>query len=149
MPGEQADAPALLQLSAMCFGDSWSPGDFRKAMADGALTSVTVAKRAATDAGEPDPRVVGYIVFRVVVDEMEILDLAVAPDARRKGLGRRLVNTALEGSARRDVRAVYLEVRESNAAARSLYGGMGFIEHSRRPGYYDNPREAAIVLKRS
>jgi len=68
---------------------------------------------------------------------------------RRKGLGARLVRLALERFAAWQAAAVYLEVRVSNAAARAMYTKMGFQEVGRRRGYYQQPREDAIVLKRS
>ena len=89
-------------------------------------------------------RVVGFLVARnVAADEREILNLAVAPDFRRKGVARALVDAAL-GAFRG---SVFLEVRESNAVALKFYKSLGFKELSRRKGYYDSPVETAIVMK--
>lgn len=80
---------------------------------------------------------------------MEILNLAVEPAARGKGTGRALIRqAALEGVARGAVQ-VFLEVRESNSAARAFYARLGFTETGRRPAYYREPDEAAVLLARS
>ena len=86
--------------------------------------------------------------FAIVVDEAEIANLAVEPAARRSGAGRLLLDSALGEAAARGVRTVYLEVRESNEAARSLYASRGFDEIGRRRAYYAHPREDALVLRR-
>jgi ribosomal-protein-alanine N-acetyltransferase len=90
----------------------------------------------------------GYIVALDAADEGEILNLAVAPGGRRRGLGRALVDAMLDTLADRGVRHVYLEVRESNAPARALYAALGFAEAGRRKAYYRRPVEDAIVLRR-
>ena len=76
-------------------------------------------------------------------DESELLNLAVAPEFRRKGLARALVQQLLNARGA----SLYLEVRESNHPARNLYKSMGFQEVNIRPEYYQNPPEAAIVMK--
>jgi ribosomal-protein-alanine N-acetyltransferase len=89
-------------------------------------------------------RIVGFLVARTLAaDEREILNLAVAPDFRRKGVARALLDSAFEGISG----GVFLEVRESNEVAREFYKSLGFKELSRRTGYYDNPAETAIVMK--
>jgi len=89
-------------------------------------------------------QIVGFLVWRLVApDEAEILNLAVVPEWRRKGVARELVNGALTGF-RGDV---FLEVRESNLNAQKFYHLLGFQQLSRREKYYDKPPEAAIVLK--
>ena len=80
-------------------------------------------------------------------DEGEILNLAVVPAGRRRGLGHALVHRILETLASRGARAIYLEVRESNAPARRLYAAHGFREVGRRKQYYRRPIEDAIVLR--
>lgn len=90
----------------------------------------------------------GYVVALDAADEGEILNLAVAPAGRRRGLGRALVQDILGALAERGVRYVYLEVRESNAPARALYAAHGFKEVGRRTQYYRRPVEDAIVLRR-
>jgi ribosomal protein S18 acetylase RimI-like enzyme len=75
--------------------------------------------------------------------ECEILNLAVAPTLRRRGIARRLFETRFAGY----LGAIYLEVRESNQEARNFYESLGFKEVSRRPEYYLSPTEAAIVMK--
>jgi [ribosomal protein S18]-alanine N-acetyltransferase len=92
--------------------------------------------------------VTGYVVALDAADEGEILNLAVAPGGRRRGLGRALVQDILQELAERGVRQVYLEVRESNAPARALYAAHGFREVGRRKQYYRRPVEDAIVLRR-
>ena len=88
--------------------------------------------------------VAGFLVSRVLVEgETELLNLAVAPEFRRQGVARKLVESLLAESPG----VVYLEVRESNRAARKFYNRMGFQEVSSRPGYYQAPPEAAIVMK--
>ena len=91
-----------------------------------------------------ESRVAGFLVSRRLAEgECEILNLAVAPDFRRQGIARDLCRKVLEGFRG----AVYLEVRESNQAARDLYESLGFKELDRRYRYYYNPPEDAIVLK--
>lgn len=80
-------------------------------------------------------------------DEGEILNLGVASDHRRRGIGRALVRSVLAALASRDVDAVYLEVRESNAGARRLYESLGFTEVGRRARYYRRPIEDAVLLR--
>jgi ribosomal-protein-alanine N-acetyltransferase len=92
-------------------------------------------------------RIAGYVVALEAADEGEILNLAVAPDGRRHGLGRALVEQVLEALTARGIRQVYLEVRESNAPARALYAAHGFREVGRRKQYYRRPVEDAIVLR--
>jgi len=85
----------------------------------------------------------GFVVWRTVAaGEHELLNLAVAPEFRRHGIARMLVETAI-GSARGQW---FLEVRESNSAARSLYQRMGFTETGVRHKYYENPQEPGIVM---
>jgi len=119
------------------FSDPWSPGDFRECLA--AATPVLVSLR-----GE---EIVGYVIARAAADEGEILNLAVAPAHQRHGLGRLLARRALDALAARGARSVYLEVRESNVAARRLYEGLGFEAVARRPNYYRQPEEAALILR--
>ena len=89
-------------------------------------------------------RVVGFLVARTLAaDEREILNLAVAPDFRRKGVARGLLDNAYKGFRG----AIFLEVRESNRVAQEFYKSLGFKELSKRAGYYGSPPESAIVMK--
>ena len=92
--------------------------------------------------------VAGYLVSRWVVDEAEILNIAVRPDSRRRGIGRRLLDTALQKFQASGATTVYLEVRESNAAGQAFYQIEGFQQVGRRPAYYQKPREDALILAR-
>ena len=102
-----------------------------------------------------DGRVAGFLVARrVAPDESELLNLMVAPEFRRKGLARALLQELLaagatpgQAKASPTKSSLYLEVRESNQAARNLYKSMGFQEVNIRPEYYQSPPEAAIVMK--
>ena len=89
-------------------------------------------------------RIVGFLVARTLAaDEREILNLAVAPDFRRKGVARALLDNAYKGFRG----AIFLEVRESNRVAQEFYKSLGFKELNKRPGYYGSPPESAIVMK--
>jgi ribosomal-protein-alanine N-acetyltransferase len=100
-------------------------------------------------------RVAGFLVARrVASDEVELLNLVVAPEFRGKGLARALLKEIMaasppagEAKACPTQSSLYLEVRESNHAARNLYKSMGFQEVNIRPEYYQFPPEAAIVMK--
>lgn len=90
--------------------------------------------------------IAGFICGRRIVDEGEILNLAVQPRSRRQGIGTVLTKGLLEVFGRERVRKVFLEVRESNAKAIALYRSVGFRQVGRRAGYYRDPEEAALVL---
>lgn len=92
----------------------------------------------------------GLILVRKVLDEAEVLTLAVDPAVRRRGLARALLAASCGLAAQAGVETVWLEVAEDNAPARALYLGAGFVEAARRPGYYrrpDGPAAAAQVLR--
>jgi ribosomal-protein-alanine N-acetyltransferase len=91
-------------------------------------------------------RVDGYICFWRILDEAHLLNLAVDPEARRKGIARRLLTGMLDVCASEGGRSVWLEVRPSNSAALELYQEMGFKHIGRRPLYYSDTGEDALVM---
>ena len=134
------DLPAIALAEPLCFSDPWSAVALRELFQSGTSAGVVV-----TAAADPE-RLAGYLFARAIAGEAEILNVAVLPEYRRLGLGRRLLAEALERLVGQGVRQVYLEVRESNDPARELYARLGFRPVGMRPDYYRKPREHALVL---
>lgn len=97
---------------------------------------------------EADGKLLGFLIARQAGNEAEILNLAVAPEKRRSGMGGALLGMAIESLRVRGVGRVFLDVRESNAAAIAFYAKHGFSKIGRRENYYRGPRESAIVMQR-
>jgi len=129
--------PAAHAIERAAFSDPWTLAHLAECLRQG------IPFLVATDGA----RIVGYVIARTAADEAEILTLGVADGARRRGIGRALVRAARARVAALGARAVYLEVRESNLAARHLYAAEGFVAVGRRAGYYRRPTEDAIVLR--
>ena len=118
---------------------NWTEAGYREAAGwVGALALVAEAKG----------RLIGFIVGRQIADEAEILNLAVRRESRRRGEGEALLKTALAGFLERRATRVFLEVRESNETAIAFYAKQGFSKTGRRPGYYRDPAEAAVLMER-
>jgi len=94
---------------------------------------------------EEESHVQGFVIARAVGEEWEIENMAIAGPARRHGLGTRLLGELLELARSRGAKAVFLEVRESNRAARALYEKWAFLESGSRKRYYKDPVEDAIL----
>jgi ribosomal-protein-alanine N-acetyltransferase len=139
-PAVRADLTAIVELETTAFSDPWSLASFEAVLAEPAAY-MAVARGAADE-------VVGYVVAWFAADEGEIANLAVREPTRRRGIGAALLDGALAEGARRGAENLYLEVRESNVAARRLYASRGFEEIGRRRGYYRRPVEDAIILRR-
>jgi ribosomal-protein-alanine N-acetyltransferase len=115
----------------------WSGESFEKLqMSEGILALVS----------EMAGSVSGFVCWRRMADEGEILNLAVRRENRKKGEGRALLSAALGKLQKGGVRRVYLEVRESNTTAIAFYQKQGFSIMGRRPGYYREPEEAAVSM---
>lgn len=93
-----------------------------------------------------DEKVVGYAGMWRILDEGHVTTLAVHPDYRRQKLGAGLLSRLMHEGVRRGCTRMTLEVRPSNLAALELYGKMGFVSHGRRPGYYSDTKEDAIIM---
>ena len=131
------DLDAVLSIQARSpEAARWLPADYQRAI-EGDFAGWVV---------EVETGVIGFLIARLVSDEMEILNLAVADQARRRGAGSLLVNEALAWGRRSGARGAFLEVRESNAVAVEFYRRRGFSEAGRRPRYYTGPVEDALVL---
>ena len=141
------DVPAMHAIEQASFSDPWTEETIRSALSLERMR-VLVAEERADEGRDGVPRLAGYVVALVVGDEVEIADLAVAPESRRRGLGRALIDRMLAELAELGVRSLYLEVRESNRAARTLYDAKGFRPIGRRRGYYRQPVEDALLLTR-
>jgi ribosomal-protein-alanine N-acetyltransferase len=138
------DAPMLEEVHARAFDSSWSAEDIGRLM----YVMGGFALIAEDDDGQGGA--VGFILTRVVADEGEILTLAVAPWARRRGVAAALVGAAAAEAGRRGARTLFLEVAADNAAALALYAGAGFAEAGLRRGYYSRVGESpvdALVLR--
>jgi ribosomal-protein-alanine N-acetyltransferase len=144
--GVRQDLAAMLDIERVSFSDPWSEDSLATALSLDRMMVLVADEQGA--GGDGAPRLAGYVVALVVGPDAEIADLAVAPASRRRGVGRALLDRALVELAGRGVRALYLEVRESNHAARTLYESSGFQSLGRRRGYYRQPVEDALLLRR-
>jgi len=91
--------------------------------------------------------VVGFAVAGLVPPEAELETIVVAAGFQRRGVARRLFEAMADDLGRSQVREVLLEVRQSNVAAQSFYRSVGFVEEGRRPGYYADPIEDAVLMR--
>ncbi len=136
-----ADVTAIWAIEKASFSAPWSRWSFLGEL--GQRHSHTLVAGPAS----PQPwQTWGFLIFWVVLDEMHILNLAVTPAQRRRGIARGLLAQGLAEARKLGAELAWLEVRPSNAAARALYGSFGFQEVGRRPRYYDDTQEDALLL---
>jgi ribosomal-protein-alanine acetyltransferase len=113
-----------------------------------ALLDPSSAKSIALIAEDSETRaMVGFIVAGLIPPEAELESLAVSAAYQRRGVARRLYEAMADEFGRSQVREVLLEVRESNQAARAFYTSLGFVEEGRRPSYYADPVEDAVLMR--
>lgn len=135
---KEADLLDILPIEKACFSDPWTMQGFVDSLNESSAHLI-VAENESSE-------IVGYACLYQVVDEGEIVNVAVAPEHRQKGYGallvRELIRLGLELGAER----FFLEVRKGNAAGRALYGSLGFLECGIRKGFYENPKEDAVLM---
>ena len=129
----------VAQLEAICFSDPWS---------EKSVASELTNKLALWLVVVEDDRVAGYIGSQTVLDETDMMNVAVHPDFRRQGVGEALIIQLVEYLKAMGSHCLTLEVRASNAPAIHLYEKLGFCEIGRRKNYYRNPREDALILRK-
>jgi ribosomal-protein-alanine N-acetyltransferase len=139
-PMRIADVDAVMAIEARAYGFPWSRGNMVDSLSAGHLAEVLVG-----EAGE----ILGYCIAMSGVDEMHLLNITVAPEWQRHGLGSRLLDALVAHCRELHLGTLWLEVRASNVGAHALYLRRGFTEVARRRGYYPAPRgtrEDAIVM---
>ncbi len=139
------DLPALAELERLCFSHPWSPSQIAEELAASAGAGGVLLLCAGD---RPARAIRAFCAYRVVVDEMHVLDLAVDPGWRRRGLARFLLRAAMRRAARAGARLALLEVRAGNRAALALYERLGFLRRGLRRDYYRQPVEDAVLLTR-
>ena len=131
---------AIAALEKLCFSDPWSENSIA-----GELNNRLSYWLVALEDGE----VVGYIGSQSVLGESDMMNVAVHPDHRRKGIAEALIDALSAGLRERGNVCLTLEVRASNDPAKALYEKLGFIQVGRRPNYYRNPKEDALILRKA
>ena len=134
-----ADLDTMVEIEKECFTVPWS-----RQSIEFELVSPDSAAIVAVD-GE---KLAGFAVLHRFVDEGELFNIAVKEDFRRRGIADALMAEVLSCARAWELRRVMLEVRKSNAAARALYSKHGFEVMGMRPGYYDLPKEDAILMEK-
>lgn len=135
------DLDAVMEIERCSFPEPWTPGLFVHELK--VPFSKTTVARTINGANA----VVGYVCRWLVGDEVHILNLAVHPEHRRRGLGRALVELVLREAEEHHARQITLEVRRENTAAIALYASFGFRECGVRRNYYGHGHDALIMSR--
>lgn len=136
---EHGDLTALVALEAACFPDAWGREAILAQLSGNTGISLIAERGGAA---------VGYLFGLCLPPEGELYRIATLPAVRRTGIGSEILQRFLDILDQRLTNVCFLEVRESNHAARALYERLGFSQVGRRRGYYKNPREDALVMRR-
>ncbi len=137
---QPTDIPAILAIEQSApLAAHWAAEKYEEVFRVGGMRRALVAEDADS--------FLGFVVVRAVGSEWEIENIAVASSAVRRGLASQLLSDLLKLARDERASAIWLEVRESNPAARRLYQKFLFQEHGRRPNYYHNPEDIAIIYK--
>ena len=130
---------AIAEIEKLCFSDPWSENSISSEL-DNKLSYWLVAME--------DDRVAGYVGSQTVLGWTDMMNVAVHPDFRRRGIGEALVVQLEADLKTMDSQCLTLEVRESNAPAIALYEKLGFQQVGLRKNYYRNPKENALILRK-
>ncbi len=137
---ESPDVECVLAVQGSCpEAAQWVAEDYKRA-ANGDMSGWVAVE---------DPHLVGFLIARRIVSDIEILNLAVVADSRRRGIGASLLQRTFEWASEFRAENVILEVRESNLAALQFYNRHGFKSIARRARYYVNPADDALVLSKT
>jgi len=140
-PATLDDVPALMTLEKHAVTAAhWSAEQYHAVFSPSQISRIALVI-------EDEAAIQGFLSARGVGPEWELENIAIADPARRRGLGTRLLGEFLNTARSRGATAVFLEVRESNSAARCLYEKLAFLESGRRSNYYRDPQEAAIIYR--
>lgn len=131
--------PQVAALEKECFSDPWSQRS---------VASELENPLALWLVWEEDGRVLGYVGSQTVLDETDMMNVAVSAQARRRGIAQALVEDLCDRLRQRGGRFLTLEVRASNAPAICLYEKLGFRQVGRRPNYYSHPKEDGLILRK-
>jgi ribosomal-protein-alanine N-acetyltransferase len=153
-----ADIPAMIALDRACITAAhWTEEQYLDAFDRSGVERLVLAAEtlpsAASDEANAEATGIearslqGFMVAQHVAAEWELENIVVAPSARRQGLGQKLLDALLAAARETSSSSVFLEVRESNASARSFYEKAGFKQTGRRKSYYADPAEDAVVYR--
>jgi len=132
------DVPSVIELDQKSFSLPWPERSFRFELTANPASRCWVA--------EVDGKIVGMIVVWLVIDEAHVATIATHPDFRRKGIGTKLLSHALRQMIDEGARSSFLEVREHNVSAQEMYRKFGYEVSGRRPRYYRDNNEDAILM---
>ena len=139
IPMTLAHTAQVAELEGLCFSDPWSQASVAGEL-ENPLSLWLV--------WEENGKVLGYVGSQTVLDETDMMNLAVLPVARRRGIARALILALVEQLKSRGSRCLTLEVRASNDAAIALYRSLDFAQVGKRPNYYRNPKEDALIMRK-
>ena len=139
VPMRRCHVPQVAALEKVCFSDPWSEQSVAGELSNPLSVWLVCVEK---------DRVLGYVGSQTVLGETDMMNVAVSPDARRRGIGEKLILELVERLRERDSHCLTLEVRATNAPAIALYEKLGFTQVGRRPNYYRNPKEDALILRK-
>lgn len=140
----EPDLARLLEIERAAHLHPWSEEQLRRELSH-AYSTVLCALAGPEGEGESPARIAGFVVYWLIHDEMHVLDVVTAPEARRTGVGRALMLEALGEARRRGAARSLLEVRRSNAPAIELYRSLGYLHDTIRRGYYQDGEDAVLM----
>jgi [ribosomal protein S18]-alanine N-acetyltransferase len=143
IPAEKTHIHEIADIEASSFAVPWPEEAFRDEL-EFPFSNFYIALHQTET--EDQPSVTGYIIFWIIEDELQILNVAVSPNCRRQGIAQKLLDIAFKVGREKKVSVMFLEVRKSNIAALKLYEKNGFEMIGIRRNYYSNNNEDAIVM---
>jgi len=142
------DLPGIVQIERLAFDNPWSLDAFERELSlpfSRLIVAIQASTQTAARAAPEDTSLIGFLCRWMVADECHILNVAVHPQMRQQGIGKRLMQHALAEARTKKVQVITLEVRRSNLAARSLYRKLEFQERRLRRNYYGQGEDAIVM----
>lgn len=130
--------PRIVEIENQSFQEPWSADGFRDILSNPSFQSLGIFS---------DKVLAGYLFFYIVMDELHVMNVAIDPTFRKKGLGSKLLDRVHELGKGFGVKLAYLEVRETNESALRLYESLGYKKQGRRIKYYANQDDALLMYK--
>lgn len=140
-PIREEDVPKIHEIETLCFALPWSEASILHDIRENVVARWLVME-------DGDGRILAYAGMWFVLDEAHVCNVAVHPDARGRGYGKRIFTALIDLARENSMSMMTLEVRRSNAVAQSLYHGCGFVDVGYRKRYYEDNREDALIMYR-